>query len=244
MSTFVDVDHEWARKQLTTFIKHADRWLYTEDEEGDGLDFDAVTRLRPIVQEIMNRTIEDPAIIETHDNDVLETARMVVMEALGFLDVDESREKLGPGSRSPYIYASSMHPWVWNAANAFLDSGHYSQAVEQAWKSINAYLQQKVGRRELSDDELVNEIFSPPKGSQFLVKLLVPGDQQTRSWLSKQRGMHHLGQAVVAGIRNILAHEHLEISEIQALEYLAMMSVLARWADEAEVVPGKSVADP
>lgn len=41
---------------------------------------------------------------------------------------------------------------------------------------------------------------------------------------------------VFAGIRNPLSHEaERELSEQEALEYLAALSVLARWVDRSEV---------
>jgi hypothetical protein len=40
-----------------------------------------------------------------------------------------------------------------------------------------------------------------------------------------------------AGIRNVAAHSHQPgWSDQQALEYLAVLSVVARWTDETEVV--------
>jgi hypothetical protein len=44
-----------------------------------------------------------------------------------------------------------------------------------------------------------------------------------------------LAQGAYAGIRNISAHEDEEWTEQQALEYLAVLSVCARWADETEI---------
>ena len=51
---------------------------------------------------------------------------------------------------------------------------------------------------------------------------------------SVQRGARTFAEGVFAGIRNPLAHEaDQEMPEQQALEYLAALSVLARWVDES-----------
>ena len=51
-----------------------------------------------------------------------------------------------------------------------------------------------------------------------------------------QRGARTFAEGVFAGIRNPLAHEaDQEMPEQQALEYLAALSVLARWVDESTV---------
>jgi hypothetical protein len=136
--------------------------------------------------------------------------------------------------------AEELHPWVWAAAQAFWDSHHYAQAVEQAWKSINAHLQDKVGRNDIADDTLVNATLSVAPPSTGTTKLRLPGDQTHASWQSRQRGMHLLGQAAVAGIRNVLAHEDVELPETIALEYLALLSVFARWTSETVPVTGGS----
>jgi hypothetical protein len=55
---------------------------------------------------------------------------------------------------------------------------------------------------------------------------------------SRQEGLHHLAQGTFAGIRNIATHEEEEWPEQVGLEHLAVLSVVARWTDETEVVTG------
>lgn len=46
----------------------------------------------------------------------------------------------------------------------------------------------------------------------------------------------NLAEGVFAGIRNPLSHESdQELTEQEALEYLASLSVLARWVDDSSV---------
>lgn len=53
---------------------------------------------------------------------------------------------------------------------------------------------------------------------------------------SVQRGARNLAEGVFTGIRNPLAHEaEVDMPEQQALEYLAALSVLARWVDESSL---------
>lgn len=61
-----------------------------------------------------------------------------------------------------------------------------------------------------------------------------PDDSST--YRSVQRGALTFAEGVFAGIRNPLSHEaENELSEHEALEYLAALSVLARWVDESKV---------
>jgi hypothetical protein len=74
--------------------------------------------------------------------------------------------------------------------------------------------------------------------------LRLPGDRKSKSWISRQRGLQALGQGCVAGIRNVVAHDHaLELPEQLALEYLATLSVFARWLDETELEETEDESD-
>jgi len=56
------------------------------------------------------------------------------------------------------------------------------------------------------------------------------------TYRSLQRGAMALAEGIYAGIRNPLNHEApADLSEQVALEYLAALSVLARWVDDAIV---------
>ena len=74
----------------------------------------------------------------------------------------------------------------------------------------------------------------PPKADR--PRLRFPGDRNAKTWQSRQRGARSLAQGCYGGIRNVVAHEHAPDWPPQlALEYLACLSVLARWINEAEV---------
>jgi hypothetical protein len=68
------------------------------------------------------------------------------------------------------------------------------------------------------------------------VRLHLPGDKNSKTWRSRQEGLHLVAQGAFAGIRNVAAHTEAEWTEQVALEHLAVLSVVARWADETEVV--------
>ncbi len=47
-----------------------------------------------------------------------------------------------------------------------------------------------------------------------------------------------LAQGAYSGIRNVSIHHEEVLPEHAALEYLAVLSVVARWVDETECVTG------
>lgn len=145
---------------------------------------------------------------------------------------EEIRTNLG--DNAPELSASNLHGWVWSGAASLWQSGHYREAVEAAIRKLNAETQNTLGRRDVSETDLFNQAFSeqaPAVGKPRLLRMKSDGSTTFRS---VQRGARMFAEGVFAGIRNPLAHEaHHEMPEQQALEYLAALSVLARWVDES-----------
>jgi hypothetical protein len=107
--------------------------------------------------------------------------------------------------------------------------------VGQATVSLSAHIASKANSA-LTERELVAQVFSPNQPGPSQVRLHLPGDKSNKTWKSRQEGLHLLAQGAFAGIRNVAAHTVGEWSEQVALEHLAVLSVVAQWADETEVV--------
>lgn len=196
---------------------------------------DAATMLLPTVEQVFKALNSLPAQ-ELHPPSYTEGDETVraVKQALGILrDREEWSVRLSP--QAPTFAADRFHPWIWQAAAAFWDAGQPAAAVESGAKSLTARIQQKSGLT-LVDRELAAEVFSA-KASSNRVRLWLPGDRATDMWRSRQDGLHNLAMGAYAGIRNVVAHSHEPgWSEQESLEYLAVLSAVARWADEAELV--------
>lgn len=163
------------------------------------------------------------------------TARNQVRRSLGILnDMDEWAIRLVPDA--PTLRADQFHPWVWDAARTLWESEHYRAAVHAAATSINAHLQSKLGRRDLSDAKLVQEAFSDRAPETGKPRLRIPGDQADPGVQTRQRGALQLGQGAYFALRNPAAHETGDLVEQEALEQLATFSVLARLIDICHVV--------
>ena len=147
---------------------------------------------------------------------------------------EEIRQNLGDDA--PQISAAHLHPWVWSGARSLWQSGHFVQAVRDAATKLNAETQNKVGRRDVSETDLFKQSFSldEAKPGKSRLRRMPPEDSDT--YRSLQRGAMAFAEGVFAGIRNPLSHEtDQELSDQVALEYLAALSVLARWVDESTV---------
>lgn len=158
-----------------------------------------------------------------------------VRRGIGILaDMDEWATRLAPDA--PSLPADGLHPWVWDAARTFWESKHYRAAVHAAATSINAHLQDKLGRRDLSDVRLVQEAFSDKAPETGKPRLRIPGAQTDPGVQTRQRGALQLGQGAYSALRNPAAHETGDLAEQEALEQLATFSVLARLIDQCQVV--------
>jgi uncharacterized protein (TIGR02391 family) len=151
----------------------------------------------------------------------------------------EQVEKLLIGhDASPRLSGSELHELVWRAASAQWSTGHLQEAVLAASKAVNSMLQSRLGRRDISDVKLVRETFSdsPPTADKPRLRFVAIEDDQTRE--SMRQGVMSFGAGCFQAIRNPVGHlpndEH-ELSEQEALERLAALSLLARWIEQAEI---------
>lgn len=140
------------------------------------------------------------------------------------------------GENAPGFSAAELHPWIWEGAKSLWQSGHYRGAVGGAIRKLNAETQNKVDRRDLSETKLFQESFSDKAAEPGKKRLRRMQPDGRDTYKSLQRGVMALAEGVFAGIRNPLSHEvDQELSEQEALEYLAALSVLARWVDQSDV---------
>lgn len=243
-----NIDSRWAIGVLNEFVRATDQVPYN-NRSGSGIvrlgthqrsPDSEVAELAHVAEQILDRVLPEWRHADGMPSEVRLKARWNHLRdwagrgiaALG--REQELREKLGDDA--PQISAGALHPWIWNGARSLWQSGHYRSAVEDAAKKLNAETQNKVGRRDVSETDLFKQVFS--------LDAAVPGKSRLRrrtpdgsdTYKSVQRGAMALSEGIYAGIRNPFNHDDpRDIDEQIGLEYLAALSVLARWVDEAEV---------
>lgn len=234
----------WAIDQLEDFIKAA-TVTYIASPPGSigfhnyetAMSEDEVVKRAQVVEKILDRVVPGwRADIKKKDRQkwsVHYEAAVRAREAL--FREEEIRTNLGEDA--PDLSAAELHPWIWGGAESLWHSGHFREAVEGAIKKLNAETQNKVGRRDVSETNLFKQVFSMDAPKPGQVRLRRMADDGSDTYKSVQRGAMTFAEGAFAGIRNPLAHEAGdELSEQEALEYLAALSVLARWVDSASVV--------
>lgn len=153
----------------------------------------------------------------------------------------ETRKLLG--TSAPTMAADSLHPEVWNAASKRWGAKHYSDAVQRAATFVNANIQDRVGRHDVSDSELMKEAFSLAPPAEGKPRLRWPGDDSNLSVKSMRVGILSYAQGLFAGVRNIVTHSVAEMPRQVAFEQLCALSLLARWVDECELHTCEDLSD-
>ena len=227
------------QQRLTEYRTLIEAYLRLPHERGsmlgpDNEDRAELLRREPAVKEILKRL--DPELADININGLGgdKAARDAVNRGLGILaERDEWEAKLAPDA--PVLPADQLHPWVWDAARTLWDSGHFRLAVQAAATAVNAHTQTKLGRRDVADNDLMQEAFSTNAPQPGKPRLRCPGAPGDPTVQSRQRGALQYGVGCYAAIRNPATHEHGEWDQQVALEYLAAFSVLARWIDSWNV---------
>lgn len=245
------LDTIWAITALKDFIHATDQVAY--DNSGDSSvlmfgtyqrDSDSTAAERAhVAEQVLDKVLPqwrsaDNRGSEAKQNLRWEHLRYWASRGIAALEREEElREKLG--DTAPRISVADLHPWVWSGASSLWQSGHFREAVEGAIRKLNAETQNKLGRRDVSETDLFNQAFSDDPASSDKPRLHRMKNDKSKTFTSVQRGARMFAEGVFAGVRNPLAHEvDQEMSEQQALEYLAALSVLARWVDESTVEVG------
>lgn len=233
------LDTAWAIRELAEFVyaSGTDGMYQREDDE-------VVAEKAHVVEQVLDRVLPgwraraDQRPQKLREYEPWGHLRDCASRGIAALKrQDELREKLGDDA--PLISAAQLHPWVWEGARSLWQSGHYRSAVEDAAKKLNAETQNKVGRRDLSETDLFKQAFTIEAAVAGKARLRRRSPDGSDTYKSEQRGAMALAEGIYAGIRNPFNHEDpTDIGEQTALEYLAALSVLARWVDEAQVEKG------
>jgi len=206
-----------------------------------------LTELEPLIEQIAASVESDPKRHRPPGHGVY-TAGMLswsnrvrwVARLIGILE-NRARHTDIFAAAGPQLAASQLHPWVWNAAVDLWDDGHYREAVQRAATSIEEHTRLILDLASPSAADLYMTAFKTDanRGERRLrfrdLQEKTTDGQTTANWRSAHDGAAHFGRGCAQAIRNLASHRTDDLEEQVALEYLASLSVLARWIDTAQV---------
>ena len=94
------------------------------------------------------------------------------------------------------------HASLQNVSRGLFAGGHYSSAIEEAFKCLNNNVKQKSGLRDLDGVDLMRKAFRPDQPKLRFNSLRTASDR------SEQQGYMEMYSGAISGIRNPRAHEH------------------------------------
>lgn len=107
-------------------------------------------------------------------------------------------------------------------------SGHYSLAVQEAFKAVDQFVGQKAGLKRPTGTSLMELVFSPKDPALFWT------DRVSPSQVDEQLGYHRLFSGAMLGIRNPVTHEFNWVDDPDvALELVSFAQHLLRRAKAA-----------
>ena len=235
-------DPEAALEKLQTLVRLL-RWDISDMEsDRPRTHLAELYALQPLIEGIARRIDPDNVgRLSEEWSDGTPNSEAAFAETLRLIGILEQRADferiLGPVG--PTLAANRLHRWVWNAAADLWDGEHFDSAVHKAALAVEEQTQLKLGCRDLGGRDLYSKAFSGDDPAVDMPRLRFPHidkAEQKDAWVSAHGGALHLGMGCAQGIRNPRAHPSDDISEQEALEQLAALSVLARWVDVCEVV--------
>lgn len=242
------VDPEWAARVLEWWVEHADAALKNRDgrreyqfcESGPATDelLSRESQTRDVIRVVLGLEKIPPLVVSREQYNFVDLQRGLDLtrRALGHLKtVDETKEHI-TGTRAPDMSADALHPLVWDAASHLWHDGHRGSAVQRAATFLNAHVQDLTGRRDVSDSALMAQVFSQSQPEPGKPRLRWPGEDTDLTVKAMRTGLLQFSQGCFSAIRNPATHGTEELAAQAALEQLAILSTLARWVDQCEVV--------
>ncbi|MBW4722382.1 TIGR02391 family protein [Saccharothrix obliqua] len=233
------MDTTWAMQELDGFLTLAELQPYAGfmgAAKGNRGRLEEIVASAQVVEQILDRVLpnwrtEVPDSRNKSVNRWCQHIEAAQRARTALRRQDEIRERLG--DNAPQLDAARLHPWIWEGARSLWQSGHYREAVHAACVKLNAETQNKVDRRDISETDLFNQAFSVDPAQPGKPRLRVLPDDGSKTFSSVHRGVRCFAEGCYAAIRNPVAHTKGDLTEDQALEQLAALSVLARWVDTA-----------
>jgi len=126
----------------------------------------------------------------------------------------------------PISVPLELHPKIIEVSSSLFHTGHYSQAIFEAFKAVNNFVKEKTGL-SLDGKDLMAKAF---REENPVIRL---NELKTQSDKDEQEGFMFLYMGAMVGIRNPKAHETIiQEDPHKTLEYLALASLLMRRTEE------------
>jgi hypothetical protein len=144
---------------------------------------------------------------------------------------------------SPAIDPAQLHPIVWSQAQQLWNDGHLREAVAAAAGAVTNQMKARTDRNDAQDTALWQQAFSKDKPEPGKPRLRWPGDPSDKDVQTMNDGLRLFAPGVNMVIRNPAVHRDEDMTEQEALEQLATLSLLARFLEKCVVDSAESTGN-
>lgn len=133
---------------------------------------------------------------------------------------------LSPATKASRVFKDlNLHPELAITVTPLFENEHYSNAVEDACKILEAFVKIRSGINDYSGTELMQRVFSPKN------PILAYSDLADDTKLSEQQGMMFLFTGVMSALRNPRAHSIVDDNPESAVEMISFINYLLKSLD-------------
>lgn len=130
----------------------------------------------------------------------------------------------------PLSVPMQLHPKVIEVSKSLFETGHYAQAIFEAFKAVNNLVKEKSGL-SLNGKDLMAKVF---REEDPIIKL---NELKSKSEKDEQEGFKFPFMGAMVGIRNPKAHNSVtQTDPYRTLEYLGLASLLMRRIEEGQLI--------
>ncbi|MGO9140324.1 MAG: TIGR02391 family protein [Streptosporangiaceae bacterium] len=232
------MNRDMARDMLAKYVERVE---LAQSQSGWSKERRATMKGVNAIRDMVNFYLRDllpdyEPVSGTFLNDHLRTLPRV-RRAIALLEVWQEMASGQDDERFPAVLQLDRMDWVVSsAAIPMWEAEKYRQAVSDAATRLNAFTQNRLGRHDISDSALMAEAFSLSDPQEGKPRLRCPGDQSSVTGRSMQQGALQMSQGCFQAIRNPAVHLDGGWNPITAAEYLAVLSVVARWVRHWNVI--------
>jgi uncharacterized protein (TIGR02391 family) len=182
------------------------------------------------------RIWQGPLMVNMRESEIQRSFAEGVPDLIGALEnlirrLEERKADFGADTTSRVRSAFEgldLHPRIASVCADLYRGGHYRNAVLDASVALVNYVKEKSRKHDLDGSGLMTTVFSKNN------PILAFNDRKDKTDEDEQEGMMHLFVGAVLGLRNPRAHALLDDSPEMALEYIALISLLAKRLDQAK----------
>jgi len=207
-------DPEWERDLAPSFRELRNAVTLKDYVEAQGRVFSAPRPAPPVVPRQAFASATVPSTLDA-------PARTTIV----------SRPASLMASQVQSLTLDDLHPAIKEACASRFASGHFADGVQQAAIAFRDLVRTRSGLQGLDGQELMSRALSDRTA------LLVVADLSNQTGRSIQLGTMMLSQGAMLAIRNPVAHERMQLSRTEAMEMVAVFSLLARRLEGASVPP-------